>query len=106
MIHLGERDCSVQRRYQKLIEEAPAPGLPERLRTDLREAGVRFAGGSTIAGPARWNSWSMWSASEFYFLEMNARIQVEHPVTEAVTGIDLVEQQIRSPRATASAHPG
>jgi acetyl-CoA carboxylase, biotin carboxylase subunit len=99
VIHLGDRDCSVQRRYQKLIEEAPAPGLHDELRDRLRGAAValgehlRYRGAGTVeflvdAGSAGT------SGGEFYFLEVNARIQVEHPVTEAVTGIDIVAEQL------------
>ena len=94
VVHLGTRDCSVQRRYQKLIEEAPAPLLGDGLRGRLQAAAValgehlRYRGAGTaefLVDPER---------EEFYFLEVNARIQVEHPVTEAITGLDLVEEQI------------
>jgi acetyl-CoA carboxylase biotin carboxylase subunit len=94
VIHLGDRDCSVQRRYQKLIEEAPAPGLSGQLRDGLRTAAValgehlRYRGAGTVEFLVDADT------GEFFFLEVNARIQVEHPVTEAITGIDIVAEQI------------
>jgi len=95
IIHLGERECSLQRRRQKVLEEAPAPFLPEETRQRIREAGVRAAKavGYDNAGTVEMIYDEL--SGEFYFLEMNTRIQVEHPVTEAVTGIDLVKAQIR-----------
>jgi acetyl-CoA carboxylase biotin carboxylase subunit len=99
VIHLGDRDCSVQRRYQKLIEEAPAPGLDDALRERLRGAAValgehlRYRGAGTVEFLVDADSAST-SGGEFYFLEVNARIQVEHPVTEAITGIDIVAEQL------------
>ncbi len=94
VIHLGERDCSVQRRYQKIVEEAPAPVLPAHVRDGLREAAVAFGMALRYRGLGTVEFLVDAERDTFYFLEMNARIQVEHPITEAITGIDLVAEQI------------
>jgi acetyl-CoA carboxylase biotin carboxylase subunit len=94
LIHLYERDCSIQRRRQKLLEESPAPALPAQKREEMAAAAVRLAqhAGYTNAGTLEF---ILGADNEFHFIEMNTRIQVEHPVTEVVTGIDLVKEQLR-----------
>jgi acetyl-CoA carboxylase, biotin carboxylase subunit len=94
LIHLGTRDCSIQRRYQKLVEEAPAPNINETLREEMHLAAVAFARHLKYRGLGTVEFLVDCDREAFYFLEMNARIQVEHPVTEAICGLDLVEEQI------------
>jgi len=94
VIHLGDRDCSVQRRYQKLVEEAPAPRLGDGLRAQIRAAAVAFGELLGYRGLGTVEFLADVDRGRFYFLEMNARIQVEHPVTEAICGLDLVAEQI------------
>ena len=94
VVHLWERDCSSQRRHQKLIEESPAPNLPQSVREDICKAAVRLIqiANYTNAGTVEF---IVDQNNQFYFIEVNARIQVEHPVTEMLTGVDLIQQQIK-----------
>ena len=95
VIHVCERDCSLQRRHQKVVEEAPAPGVAEVLRDEIRAAAVKLAKNIGYENAGTCEFIYDEDAKAFYFLEMNTRIQVEHPVSETITGIDLVQEQFR-----------
>ncbi|TAA70680.1 acetyl-CoA carboxylase biotin carboxylase subunit [Planococcus salinarum] len=94
-VHLGERDCSIQRRMQKLVEEAPSPALSPELRAEMGEAAVKAALAVDYRGAGTVEFIFDAVNQKFYFMEMNTRIQVEHPVTEMITGVDLIQQQLR-----------
>ncbi|MCY8651367.1 acetyl-CoA carboxylase biotin carboxylase subunit [Bacillus haynesii] len=94
-IHLGERDCSIQRRLQKLLEETPSPALDEGIREQMGQAAVKAAEAVKYTGAGTVEFIYDYREQKFYFMEMNTRIQVEHPVTEMVTGVDLIKEQIK-----------
>jgi acetyl-CoA carboxylase biotin carboxylase subunit len=95
VVHLWERDCTLQRRHQKLVEESPAPTLPKDVREDICKAAVRLVKGAGYTNAGTVEFIVDQSDNSYYFIEVNARIQVEHPVSELVTGIDLIKNQIR-----------
>jgi acetyl-CoA carboxylase, biotin carboxylase subunit len=95
VIHLGERDCSIQRRLQKLVEETPSPALDSKTREKMGEAAVKAAAAVNYSGAGTVEFIYDHNENKFYFMEMNTRIQVEHPVTEMVTGVDLIKEQIK-----------
>lgn len=92
-IHLGDRDCSLQRRHQKVLEEAPAPGIPDEIRNQVAETCIQACKNMKYRGAGTLEF--LYQDENFYFIEMNTRVQVEHPVTEMVTGVDIVKEQLR-----------
>ncbi|MFK7863839.1 MAG: acetyl-CoA carboxylase biotin carboxylase subunit [Pseudohongiellaceae bacterium] len=92
-IHLGDRDCSLQRRHQKVIEEAPAPGIPDKVREDVLATCIKACENMNYRGAGTLEF--LYQDERFYFIEMNTRVQVEHPVSELVTGVDIVQEQLR-----------
>jgi acetyl-CoA carboxylase biotin carboxylase subunit len=94
VIHLGERDCTIQRRLQKLLEESPSPAITSDMRKEMGQAAVKAAQAVNYTGAGTVEFIYDYNERKFYFMEMNTRIQVEHPVTEMVTGVDLIQEQI------------
>lgn len=92
-IHLGDRDCSLQRRHQKVVEEAPAPHIPEKIRNRVAESCVKACEQMKYRGAGTFEF--LYENEQFYFIEMNTRVQVEHPVTELITGVDIIKEQLR-----------
>ena len=92
VIHLGDRDCSLQRRHQKVVEEAPAPNIPEHIKQEVAERCVRACKEINYRGAGTFEF--LYEDGHFYFIEMNTRVQVEHPVSEMITGVDIVKQQL------------
>ena len=92
-IHLGDRDCSLQRRHQKVVEEAPAPGVPQDIRDQVAESCVKACKLMKYRGAGTFEF--LYENEQFYFIEMNTRVQVEHPVTEMITGVDIIKEQLR-----------
>ena len=92
-IHLGDRDCSLQRRHQKVVEEAPAPHIPDAIRQQVAESCVKACQQMKYRGAGTFEF--LYEDGGFYFIEMNTRVQVEHPVTEMVTGVDIIKEQLR-----------
>jgi acetyl-CoA carboxylase biotin carboxylase subunit len=92
-VHLGDRDCSLQRRHQKVIEEAPAPGIPDKVRAEVLATCIKACEDMNYRGAGTLEF--LYQDERFYFIEMNTRVQVEHPVSELVTGIDIVQEQLR-----------
>ena len=92
-IHLGDRDCSLQRRHQKVVEEAPAPHIPDKIRAEVAESCVKACQQMKYRGAGTFEF--LYEDGRFYFIEMNTRVQVEHPVTEMVTGVDIIKEQLR-----------
>ncbi|MCC2639373.1 MAG: acetyl-CoA carboxylase biotin carboxylase subunit [Moraxellaceae bacterium] len=92
-IHLGDRDCSLQRRHQKVVEEAPAPGIPEKIRARVADSCVKACELMKYRGAGTFEF--LYENEQFYFIEMNTRVQVEHPVTEMITGVDIIKEQLR-----------